>query len=162
MLVCFASAVKNLQCSCLGKLIIGTTSGPCPLQNPRGRSQPRTGCWCRVKSTSKEISDWDFATSVIRLWPWSQNIHLHLSQKWSLRYASRAGSFLKAYFAAYWGIVCPGRTIKSLFYLIRKLLRHMNYRSVFQYISHWLIFQFYETSRSYLWVRFSEPVLDFK
>lgn len=70
--------------------------------------------------------------------------------------------FLTAYFAAYWGTVCPGRTIKSLFYLIRKLLRHINNRSVFQYISHRLIFQFYETSCSYLWVRFSEPVLDFK
>lgn len=68
--------------------------------------------------------------------------------------------FITAYFAAYWGIVCPGRTIKSLFYLIRKLLRHMNNRTVFQYISHRLIFQFYETSCSYLWVRFTEPVLD--
>lgn len=162
MLFSFASAVKNFQCSCLGKLIIGTTSGPCPLQTPLGPRQPRTGCLCRVKSTSKEISDWAFVISMIRLWPWIQNIHLHLSQKWSLRYASCTGSFLKAYFAAYWGIVCPGRTIKSLFYLIRKLLRHMNYRSVFQYISHWLILQFYETNCSYLWVRFSEPVLHFK
>lgn len=84
----------------------------------------------------------------------------HKSGHWGMQVV--LAYFLTAYFAACWGIVCPGRTIKSLFYLIRKLLRHMNNRSVFQYISHRLIFQFYETSCSYLWVRFSEPVLDFK
>lgn len=162
MLVTFASARKNLHCNFLRNPTqrnLGSLPSACtnPTGCPSAQDEAAAHSWCALLITSGAAAIW-----TIRLWPWNQNVNLNLLQEWSLKYAGHVDSFITAYFTARWGMACSVRAIKSLFYLIRKLLRQMNNCTVFQYISHRLFFQFYEACCGYIWDGFSVPVLDFK
>lgn len=101
---------------------------PCPLLawppqipvSPGQASTAQQGTPRKEQVTSRAAVIWMIRFDLeikLSIWIWCRSGHWSMRVTWT--------RFLTAYFTACGGIVCPRRTIKSLFYLIRKLLRQM-------------------------------------
>lgn len=128
MPVSFASGGDELALWLSRERSTREAGGPCPLLacspqipiSPGQASTAQQGTPWTEQVTSRAAVIWMIRFDLgikLSIWIWCRSGHWSMRVTWA--------RFITAYFTACGGIVCSRRTIKSLFYLIRKLLRQM-------------------------------------